>query len=429
MSENNNKKKDNASIISKTNFKYLMVGVCFVQILDTYCTLVPGAILSSIAAEFLGGYETNVQNSIMALAGAISSVGMYFLFFNQYLADKIRRKKMLAITIFGMTFAALGMFLAPSYPIYVFFSFLTGFFVASDIWLIYVNEDAKPTSRALYTNIALMFGLIGAISMVIARFTFITETSANWRGMMLIPMIVGFPLAIIIFLTFKETSKYQLMKADPSKVPKRTFKEDISSIFKTENRKPYLILLLITFIRGVSSLFLGLFEKYISDVGVIPQSQITIIFFMTVFTVLIAYGVNGFLSDRIGRKPLLCFWSILAPISCIIWVIGANSPQHAFVIVFIGYAISHISFWGSLGMVRLINIELLPTDRRATGIGFRSLSGAIGATTGLLLSSVVILFVGLGITFIIFVCGYFLIVPLTYFFLKETKGVELATIK
>ena len=79
--------------------------------------------------------------------------------------------------------------------------------------------------------------------------------------------------------------------------------------------------------------------------------------------------------------------------------------------------------------VRLITIEMLPTDRRGTGIGFRSLIGGIGGTIGLLLSAVVILFVGLGTTFIIFVMAHLFVIPIAYFFLKETKGVELSEIK
>ncbi|GAH72427.1 unnamed protein product [marine sediment metagenome] len=144
---------------------------------------------------------------------------------------------------------------------------------------------------------------------------------------------------------------------------------------------------------------------------------------------MIAYLINGFLADRIGRKPLLYLWSCLLPISVFIWVFGALSSQSAFLIVFIGYAISHISFWGLWGVIRLITLELVPTDKRGTGLGFRSLIGAFGTTIGLLLSSLAILVFGLGATFIIFVIVNLGIIPLGFFFIKETKGVDLAEIK
>lgn len=425
MTENNKKQSKNSSL---SYFKYLIFVLMLVQILDSYATIYPGAIPSAIAGDFLSNYSVKVQNSIMALAGGIVSIGMYFLFFSQYLSDKIGRKKMLAITVVGIALASLGMFLSINYIMYMAFVFFLYFFFSSDLWLIYINEEAKPTKRALYSNIILMVGLVGAFIMVVLRLIFITETDPNWRAMTLFPMILGFPLCLIIFLTLKETSTYQLIK-EGRKVESRSFKEDLKSIFKIENRKYYTWLLFIVFLGGASSIYMVLFEKYMDDVGTLTQTQVSIIFILTVFMVIIAYLANGLLADRIGRKPLLYLWSCLAPISVIIWVLGARSSQNTFLIVLLGYSLTHIAYWGSLGIIRLITIELLPTDRRGTGIGFRSLIGSIGGTIGLVLGSVVILFLDLGPTFIIFVSLKFAVIPLAYFYLKETKGVELTEIK
>jgi len=425
MAEKNNRI---SSVRSKSYFKNLILVLMLVQILDSYVTLFPGAIPSAIANEFLSGMSVDVQNSIMAFASGIVTIGMMLVFFNQYLCDKLGRKKILGITVAGMALASLGMFFSVNYVMYMVFVFFLYFFFTSDIWLIYINEEVIPNKRALYSNIVLMVGLVGALSMVICRLIFITETDPFWRGMTFFPIIVGIPLCLIIFLSLKETSQFQLMKESGIK-EKRSFKEDITSIFKTENRKSYLYLLVIVFLRGVSSIYLSLFEKYINDVGTLAQEQVTLIFFLTVFTVLIAYAINGFLADRIGRKPLLYLWSCLSPISVVIWVFGAFNTENALGIVMFGYALSHIAYWGSIGIIRLITIESLPTDRRGTGVGFRSFIGALGVTVGLLLSSVVILFLGLGPTFIIFVMGNFFVIPLAVLFVKETKGVELSEIK
>jgi MFS family permease len=246
--------------------------------------------------------------------------------------------------------------------------------------------------------------------------------------MTLFPIILGFPLCIIILFSLKETKKYQEMK-ESGVMESRSFKEDLSAIFKTENRKPYKILLVIVFLRGMSGIYIGLFEKYISNVGTISQGGVTIIFLLTIFAVFIAYAMNGFLADKIGRKPLLYLWSFLSPVSVIIWVFGAYHPSSAFFIVLVGYSMSHIAFWGASGVIRLTTIELLPTDRRGTGVGFRSLIGSIGAIIALFLGSAVIYFIGLGPTFLIFVMGNVIVIPIAYFFLKETKGVELNEIK
>ncbi|MHA1823754.1 MAG: MFS transporter, partial [Promethearchaeota archaeon] len=74
-------------------------------------------------------------------------------------------------------------------------------------------------------------------------------------------------------------------------------------------------------------------------------------------------------------------------------------------------------------------LELVPTDRRGTGVGFRGLINAIGGTIGLLSSSFIILIVGLGTTFIILVLFNLLMIPLSAFLVRETKGVDLKDIK
>ena len=420
MAEN---KSGNGSYI-----KYLFFILMLTQILDTYATLFNGAMPSAIAGEFLSGKSSSVQDAIMAFANGIVSIGMVFLFFSQYLADKLGRKKMLGVTVGGIALASLGIFISVNYVMYMIFVFFLYFFFSSDIWLIYVNEEVEANKRAYYSNVVMMVGLVGAVTMVICRLIFITETDPFWRGMAIFPMVLGFLLCIAIFLTLKEPKQYREMKESGS-FEAKSFKEDIKSIFQIENRKPYMFLLLAVFLRGGSSIYLGLFEKYIDNVGTLTQEQVTTIFLLTIFMVIIAYGVNGLLADRIGRKPLLYLWSALSPISVVIWVLGANNTQNAYLFVLLGFALSHISYWGSIGILRLITIEMLPTDRRGIGVGFRSLIGAIGGTIGLLSSSVVILSLGLGTTFMIFVMGNFAVIPIAYFFLKETKGVELSEIK
>ncbi|MFX0075366.1 MAG: MFS transporter [Candidatus Hermodarchaeota archaeon] len=422
------KNNGNNSLRSTSYFRYLIFVLMLVQILDTYCTIYPGSIPSLILTEFYPGVPENITSSIAATAGSVISIGMYFLFFNQYLVDKVGRKRMLAITILGMSIASLGMFLSVNYIMYVAFQFFLYFFFMSDIWLIYANEESKQNKRALNTNIILMAGLFGAIIMVIFRFVFVTDVNPNWRGMTIFPIIFGVPLSIVIYFSLKETSEFESTKKTTERHV-RSFIGDIKSVFQIENKYPFVYMLVISFLFGFSNLFITLFEKYIADVGSIPQSQVNIIFFLTIFTVMIAYSANGFLADRIGRKPLLYLWSLLLPISVIMWVLGATSSSNVFLIVSIGYALSHISYWGSWGIIRLIALELMPTDRRGTGIGVRSLIGAVGTTIGLLSSSIMIIIVGLGVTFIIFVLGNLLIVPIGLLFVKETKGVNLAEIK
>ena len=122
MTESKDKGSDNSY------FKRLIKVLMLVQMLDAFTTVFPGAIQSAIANDFLSGFTANEQDAIIAFASAIVSIGMCFLFFSQYLSDKLGRKKMLIITVFGMAFAAVGMFFSVNYVMYMIFVFIMYFF-------------------------------------------------------------------------------------------------------------------------------------------------------------------------------------------------------------------------------------------------------------------------------------------------------------
>jgi len=414
---------------SKTYFAYLLITLMLVSILVYYTMFLPPLFPSKIAKEFLGSYSENEQNALLALGSGIASFGFYLIFINQYLADKIGRKKVLVFNVSGLALASLLIMLSTNYIQYVFFMLLLYYFFSSNIWLIYVTEETKKEKRAFFSNIVRIVGLLGFILAIVFRSIFITDTHSNWRAMMLFPIILGIPLSIIILITLKETSSYQLMKEQEFFKEKKSFRKEMSSIFQTENRKSLIAILVISLIFGGTRI--TLFEKYITDAGALTQSQITIIFIWAVPAALGSFLINGLLADRIGRKPLFYLWAGLQPISVITWVLGAQNanPKSVFIIVQIGYALMQSSFWGLLGIISLTTIEILPTDKRASGSGIMILFFALGTTIGLLLSSILILYLGLGISFIIIILPTFIIIPIAYLYLKETRGVELSKIK
>ena len=319
--------------------------------------------------------------------------------------------------------------LSANYIQYVIFMLLLYYFFSSNMWMIYITEETEKEKRAFYANLIRSVGLMGFLLAIIFRSFFIANSHSNWRAMMLFPIILGIPLSIIILISLKETSTYQLMKEQELLKEKSELPEETSSIFHIENRKSFLAILIISLIFGGARI--TLFEKYLTYVSVLTQSQITIVFIWTVPAAFGAFLINGLLADKIGRKPLIYLWSALLPISVITWVIGAQNPNSelAFIFVQIGYGLWQISIWGFLGILTLTTMELLPTDKRSSGSGILVLFYALGITIGLLISTVLTLFLGLGTSFIIMILPTIGIIPLAYLFLKETKGVELSEIK
>ena len=415
---------------SKSALLYMVIVLMFVEILDTYCTLYPTVIPSKVIAEFLSEFPENVANSTFAFCIAIASIGTYLVLLNQYLADRKGRKILLAITVFGMGFSSLLLATATNIIQYTIYLFMLYIFFSSDIWTIYISEECPPEKRGQWNAFVLMGGIGGALLLPFFRSIFITETAANWRGMTYFAIFLGIPLSILILLTFKETQKFEEMKAQRAsgeEMPK--LKENLKFLFKSARRKELIVILIISLIAGLNYVFYRLVEVYWSSSGMSESAVNTVIYFAAI-SVILGYLITGIAADKWGRKPLLYIYGVLSPIAIIIVVLGINfSGVLLIIIVGVGIGLAYISLQGIRIVARLITVEITPTDARGTGSGLRSLIAAIGMTVGLFISSALIYFYGFAFTFIVISLPHLLILPLTYLYLKETKGIDLSEVK
>ncbi|MBD3254824.1 MAG: MFS transporter [Candidatus Lokiarchaeota archaeon] len=422
--------KDYSGERSKKALLYMIVVLMFVEILDTYCTLYPTVIPSKVIAEFLVNNPENVAHSIYALCVAIASIGTYFVLLNQYLADRKGRKILLAITVFGMGFSSLLIATATNIVQYTIYLFMLYIFFSSDIWTIYISEECPPDKRGKWNTFVLMGGMIGALLLPTFRSIFITETMANWRGMTYFPIVLGLSLSLIILITFKETQKFKEMRirrATCEEKPK--FIENMKLLFNSTRRKELIVILLVGLIAGLNTVFFRLIEAYWASSGHVNEAEINLLIYIIAVSVILGYLITGIIADKWGRKPLLYVYSIMFPIVIIIVVLGVNlSGLTLLIVVGTSVGMAYIIGQGITIIARLITVEITPTDARGTGSGLRSLIAAVGMTIGLFISSGLILFFGLGLTFIILSLPHLIIVPLTYLFLKETKGINLSDI-
>ena len=427
MSENN----ESSPIRSKSYFRYMLLILILVTILDAYTTGYIAAFPSKIVEEFLSDYSVNQANSIMALSIGIATIGMYFVFINQYLADKLGRKFMLFITTLGMGISALLFSLSQDIIQFTIFLFLTYLFFSSDLWLIYINEESEPEKRAFNTNIIAAISIVGTLLIPIFRSIFITETSpvGSWRGMTLFPIFLGIPLAIIIFFTIKETSNYQEIKKDKSLRKSIFLKENIKALFKSDRRKEFIVLLIMSYFTGLNFIMLQLFESFISTSTDLTESHINIIILIVVVSLVVGYITTGIIADKIGRVPLLYIFSILLPVATIFLFIGSNLSANIFIIITISIALGYVAYTGLLILLRIIIMEIIPTDKRGTGTGIRALITALGITSGFIIGSIITFHYGLGMTFLIISLPLIINVPLIHKYIKETKGTDLREIK
>lgn len=425
MSEKNRKNLSR----SKGYLVYLIIILMFVEILDTYTTNYPNVIPSKVIEEFLFNFPKNIGESVFSFCIAIASIGMYFVFFNQLLADKYGRKILLSTTVFGMGFFSLLLMFSTDIIQYTIYLFLLYLFFSSDIWVIYINEESPADKRGRLTNLVLVGGVTGSILLPIFRSTFITQTSSNWRGMPLFSAILGIPLSIIIFFTLKETSKYEEYKIEEVTIKTNIITNNFKTIFSSERKKEFIALMIITILVGFNYIFVSLGEQYINSSPNLSEGDINIIVLVMSFAVIIGYLFTGIFADKYGRKPLFYLYSILFIIAIFTVIIGSKLEYLAIIPVATGAALANVSYWGIGVVIRLMVVEIVPTDVRGTGSGLKSLLSAFGITIGLILSGVITYFFSLELSFIILSLFLIINIPLILKYLRETKGVDLSQIK
>jgi MFS family permease len=364
---------------------------------------------------------------------AIGSLGSYVAFLVWYSSDRIGRKHLLVMTIFGLALASVGILFSRNIVEYTIYRFLLGIFAASDIWLIYINEESPPEKKGFWTNVVLIGGIIGAVLMPVFRSIYIYEGAPKgaWRGMTYFSIALGIPLGIIVILTIKETSTFQEAKANrPSTKEKANqLKKNLQTIFKSERRAAYFSILILAFIWSMNYVYITLGELYISQSPNLNEGDINLIVTIMSLAVILGYIVTGILADNIGRKPLMLIYISMFFIGALILVNGIEVPRAALFLACVGVSIMNVAFWGLWVLTSITAIELVPTDARGTGSGLKLILHAMGGTTGLILAGIITYFFSLALVFLIYSSLLLINIPIIYKFLKETKGIDLKQIK
>jgi len=319
---------------------------------------------------------TQLLNSAAIFAGSflIRPLGGWVL--GRY-ADRRGRKAALTLSVMLMCLGSLLIAFAPGYatvgpaaPVILMLArLLQGFSVGGEYGTsaTYMSEVTPAEQRGFYSGVlyvTLVMGqLLSLAVLLLLQWVFLSHDqleSWGWR----IPFAVGAAAALgglYLRRNLPETEKFEKHRASGGRAG------DVDQLLQ----HPREVLIVIGLTAG-GTLYFYIFTTYIQQflantVG-LSKTDATIVSSASLFLFMLMQPLMGALSDRIGRRPMLITFGVLAlftTVPLLSTLAQAHSAWLAFALVSVALLIS--SFYSSISAV--VKAELFPVEIRALGVG------------------------------------------------------------
>src|SRR4249919_810444 len=309
------------------NFRTVIVAASVGNVIEWYDFYIFGSLAAILSVKFF-----EQSHPVAALLSTIALFTAGFLirplgaFLFGWMGDKVGRKYTFLVTLTGMGLGTGCIGLLPSYAsiglsaAFILFGLrmLQGLCLGGEYGgaITYVAEHVEDRHRGYYTGwlqTSPTLGIVVSLAVIIATRTYLGNDAFNawgWR----VPFLVSFlmvAIAIYIRLQLQETPIFEEIKAK-GQMTKNPWKE----AFLSANIKFVLIAIVVLIGQGVvwySGQFWALyFLQQVSKVDPLSSAYIVGAALLLATPSLILYG---WLSDKIGRKPVILGGMLLASIT------------------------------------------------------------------------------------------------------------------
>jgi len=401
----------------------------------------------AILAKILASHYFPSHDPIASLLGAYAALAIGFLFrplgalmFGK-IGDQFGRKIAFLTAITMMMVGTLGIAALPSYATWGVIASI-GIFVLRIIQglalgggygaaITYLGEFTPDHLRGLitgflFTTPAFGMAIAGNLASVLQNYFGIETFQAyGWRWCFFIAGIVVFVVALIIHILYKETPVFTALKQ-----VRRVTSAPIKELF---TNKHYLWLFLLAWIGVIGAhgpiwYTNQLYVKYYMEhFGITPGDSGKILAYAT-YVVLWTYLFFGWISDKIGRRPILLFGiygnALLFPITFYLMKNYVSPPDYTmlFILTAAGTFMNGIGYSGAMSAMLL---ELFPAKIRTTAVGFTYNMGygVFGGLTPFMITLIYKFTNNMYLSIIIWSTIVPMVMALLYFFKGwETKG-------
>jgi len=355
---------------------------------------------------------------------ALIRFGTLFALAIGVLADRMGRRRLLIISVAGCAIFNFATAFAQSAAMLAGLQMVARFFMGGQILLasVVVSEELSAENRGFGLGVLSAVGGLGGAITILA-YAFVDSLPYGWRSL----FVVGsFGLLCVPWLGYRlhETRRFSDHRMHQSigstDAPER------QSLRDTLRQHGGRIALLLGVVAPVAiilepgSVFIS--KHLQDDLGYSPGE-------MGLMVALCGIGapvgnmLAGLVSDRFGRKPVTIVISLLLSVAVALFYNTTALP-----LVVLGLALIFTSLGGLLVLHTALGTELFPTRFRSTAAGIREVVGALGASLGLWLVSLLFAAVGSNSAAITWLLILTPLSPLFLLLIPETAGRELEEI-
>ncbi|WP_454801910.1 MFS transporter [Mucilaginibacter phyllosphaerae] len=338
-------------------------------------------VYSAFSLYFAGSFfpKGNLTAQLLNTAG-IFAIGFLMRPIGGWLmgtfADKRGRKTALTFSVLLMSAGSLIIAITPNYDqigiaapiLLVLARVIQGLSVGGEYGTsaTYLSEMATKKNRGFYSSfqyVTLIMGQLLALAvLILLQRVFLTEAQLHawgWR----IPFAIGAMLAIIVmYLRRSLQESVTINKADNS----------ARGSLKALAQHPKAVLTVIGLTIGGTVAFYTFttyMQKFLVNTNGFTKNEATLISSLTLIVFMLIQPLYGWVSDNIGRKPMLKVFGIAGTITTVP-ILTYLSQTHNFWVAFglIMLALLIISNYTAINAV--VKAELFPAHIRALGVGF-----------------------------------------------------------
>lgn len=386
------------------------------------------------AATFFEGYDFNIITVALkplrhtfGISQATASVWIAVVYlgaipavFAARRADVRGRRRILLPTIVAYTVMTGATALAPSLPAFVTFQFLARFFLvlqATLVWTI-VAEEMPARARGFAFGWLAMLSALGTGWCAILNGTVVSPLHLSWRWL----YVAAIPVLLVVTSlrrTLGETGRYQAVVAGGAVAGRWT------AILQSPYRSRLVLLCGTAVLANLTAQATVYVVDFMESQRHLSASAASLTLVASGALAIPVLLLAGSISDRFGRKPILCSFCVVAVFGffCFFYL------AHGEVALFASLALIYVGVFGTWPTGTGFGAELFPTELRAFGNSFATGARYVGQSTSFLVAGALIGGAGsLPRAVLILSVGPLAAAGLVLAFFPETGGRELEEI-